>query len=77
MSSDQERSRSLREHAEKMDRWGENPQRPPDADDVSDRLAAQAGLPSEADRRDRWAGVQDEADEADSSAGEESASGGR
>ena len=70
MSAEQERSESLREHTEMMERWGENPQ-DPRAHERSEDLAAQAALPSEADRRDRWAGVQDEADPASSESGEQ------
>ncbi len=61
MSTEQERSDSLREHTEAMETWGETP-RPAGAHERSEELAAQAAAPSEADRRDRWAGVQDEAD---------------
>ena len=75
MSAEQERSESLREHTEMMERWGENPQ-DPRAHERSEELAAQAALPSEADRRDRWAGGQDEADAADSPSGDQ-ASGSR
>ena len=69
MSAEQERSESLREHTEAMERWGENP-RPEGAHERSEELAARAALPSEAERRDRWGGAQDEVDEADSSGGE-------
>ena len=85
MSAEQERGEplrehaeeSLREHAEAMEHWGENPNRDPKAHERSEELAARAGLPSEADRRDRWAGVQDEAGPDDASAGDEAASGAR
>ncbi len=69
MSNEQERGESPREHTEAMEHWGETP-RPEGAQERSEELAARAGLPSEADRRDRWVGVQDEADAGEPSTGE-------
>ena len=53
MSSEKAREESLREHSEMLEHWGEKPRSDPKADEHSDQLAEKAGLPGEADRRDR------------------------